>query len=165
MSCDAAALALALRLAGYRPDAAAPRLLRAAAVARPLSPLAGEPLFSSIVRDAARLKGEVDGWRRRAADGWTWNAAELDALKAQAATLASLDMQGHLELARRGTDGDLKCILRGLSQDLPRRLDQLASAPDAPARRAALDELFYLLRDNVEGVTTPAKTDSQAVAG
>jgi hypothetical protein len=166
MSCDAAALALSLHLASWRPDQGAPRLVRAAsAAAPPVSPLAREPLFASIVGKAGRLRGEVEGWRRRAATGWSWSAADLDRLKAQASELAALDMQGHLELARRGTDGDLKCILRGLSQDIPRRLDELAAARDPLGRKSALDELGYLLRDNVEVVTTPATTSSEAVAG
>lgn len=166
MSCDAAALALALHLAGFNPAEASPRLVRVAASAPPpAGDLAKDPLFASIAADASRLKGEVQGWRTRANKGWAWRADELATLAARADALSQLDMQGHLELARRGTDGDLKCILRGLSQDLPRRIADLeaASAPDA--RKAALDELFYLLRDNVEVVTKPQTTSSDAVAG
>ncbi len=166
MSCDAAALALTLHLAGYNPSEAAPRLTPAAASAPPpAGALAKEPLFALIVADASRLKGEVAGWRARVARGWTWRADDLAALEARAGALSALDMRGHLELARRGTDGDLKCILRGLSQDLPRRIADLKAAGAPAARQAALDELFYLLRDNVEVVTTPASTTSEAVAG
>ncbi len=166
MSCDAAALALTLHLATFRPAETAPRLLRVAASApAPAGDLAKEPLFAAIVADASRLKGEVAGWRTRAAKGWAWRADELATLEARADALSKLDMQGHLELAKRGTDGDLKCILRGLSQDLPRRMADLKAASEPDARKAALDELFYLLRDNVEVVTTPERTNSEAVAG
>ena len=166
MSCDAAALALTLQLAGFRPVEAAPRLVPAAASAPPpAGSLAREPLFASIVTGASRLKGEVAGWRARASKGWAWRADELAALEARADALSQLDMQGHLALAKRGTDGDLKCILRGLSQDLPRRIADLKVAAAPEARKAALDELFYLLRDNVEVVTTPASTTSEAVSG
>ena len=158
MSCDAAALALTLRLASYRPDVETPRLVRAVASA-PLpssNPLAQEPLFRDIVSHAATLRTRVDGWRRTPR---ALTATEAAALDAEARALSDLDLQGHLTLARRGADGDLKCILKGLSQDLPRRVADLSKAPDLPARKAALDELFYLLRDNVEVVTTPAKTE------
>ncbi len=157
MSCDAAAIALALRLASYRPDAAAPRLIRAAASARPPgNPLAREPLFASIVRDASRLRDAVDALRtgRSPAD-----EAALGRLDARAQALAALDMKGHLTLAGRGADGDLKCILKGIAQDMPRKVAALRAA--APAgRRAALDELWYLLRDNMEVVTAPSRLQS-----
>jgi hypothetical protein len=58
-------------------------------------------------------------------------------------------------LAARGTDGDLKCILKGISQDLSVKLKALEAAPDAKARLQAVKELTYLLRDNVEVITSP----------
>ena len=160
MSCDAAALALSLHLAALRAEAGGPRLLRTIASAPPpaaTSALSREPLFASIVAGAGRLQGEVDAARRK-------GAAPVPALDAEVAKLSDLDMQGHLELAKRGTDGDLKCILRGISQDLPRKLAAVRAASDPAGRRSALDELWYLLRDNVEVVTTPAKTTSTDTA-
>lgn len=161
MPCDAAALALTLRLASYRPDVETPRLIRAAAAARPpVNPLAREPLFASIVRDAVRMRDAVDALRtgRSPADD-----AALGRLDAQAQALAALDMQGHVELAKRGTDGDLKCILKGIAQDMPLKLAAVRAA--APAdRRPALDVLWFLLRDNVEVVTAPPVTVSTEVA-
>ncbi len=159
MSCDAAALALSLHLAAVRADAGGPRLLRVASAPPPVAanPLAREPLFASIVAGAGRLKGEVDTLRRKSAVP----AADVDA---EVAKLSELDMQGHLELAKRGTDGDLKCILRGISQDLPRKLAAVRAAADPADRRSALDELWYLLRDNMDVVTTPASTSSTDTA-
>jgi hypothetical protein len=58
-------------------------------------------------------------------------------------------------LLQRGSTDDLKCILRGISQDLPVKLKELESAPDAKTRHEALDDMFYLLRDNVEVITAP----------
>ena len=158
MSCDAAALAFVLRLADHRPDAQAPRLVRAIA-SSPLpamNPLAREPLFGAIVKSAGRLRDEVDAARRRGAP----SPAELTSLNAEATALAALDMQGHVALAARGTDGDLKCILKGISQDLPRKLAAVNAAVDAGGRRSALDELWYLLRDNVEVVAAPPAAQS-----
>lgn len=159
MSCDAAALALALHLADYDPAEGAPRLIRAVASAPApvVNPLAREPLFSSIVRSAGRLRDAVDGVRR---SGGAPSPDSLRTLDAQTAALAALDMQGHVVLAGRGTDGDLKCILRGISQDLPRKLAAVAAAADPAGRRSALDEFWYLLRDNVEVVTAPPVVES-----
>ena len=162
MSCDVAAAAFLHYAAWVRSGPSASQLTRAAfvrVVDVPATPLAREPLFGLIVRDATRLRGEVEALKAGAAD-----AAALSTVRPQIAALSALDMQGHLELARRGTDGDLKCILRGISQDLTRKLDQVAAAPDLPARHAALEELSYLLRDNVEVITTPPAQTSTDVA-
>ena len=163
MSCDAAALALTLRLASYRPDVETPRLIHAAAAARPpaarTNPLAREPLFSAIVESARQMRDDVDALRA----GRGRDADALGRLDSQATALAALDMQGHETLAKRGTDGDLKCILKGIAQDMPRKVAAVRAA--APAGRgAALDELWFLLRDNVEVVTTPATAASTDVA-
>ncbi|HQT54544.1 MAG TPA: hypothetical protein PKX06_13855, partial [Phenylobacterium sp.] len=69
--------------------------------------------------------------------------------------LAALDMQGHLLLAQRGTDGDLKCILRGISQDLPLKLEAMTAAATPKDRDLALRDMAYLLNDNVEVITAP----------
>ena len=73
-------------------------------------------------------------------------------------TLTSLEVSGSFK--ERGTDGDLKCILRGISQDLPLKLQAVDAAAVGPARDAALTDLFYLLRDNVEVIITPATVTS-----
>jgi hypothetical protein len=160
MSCDVA-LSAALLFAAFSPartTTPALTVIPAVASAAPrLNPIAREPLFAKIVAEAERLKGQVDSWRA----GPTLPAQPgLDAFKSQVAALSALDMQGHVELARRGTDGDLKCILKGISQDLPRKLDEVAAADDVSKRKIALDELFYLLRDNVEVITTPPTVHS-----
>ena len=162
MSCDVAAAVIMNYAAWVGSGPSASELTRAAfvrVVDAPSAPLAREPLFGSIVRDAGRLRAQVDRLKAGAADAET-----LASVRPAVAALSALDMQGHLELARRGTDGDLKCILRGISQDLPRKLDQVLAAADAPARRAALEELSYLLRDNVEVITTPPAQTSTDVA-
>lgn len=166
MSCDVAAAAFALHLAALHPGppAADAAWLLPAAAGVPaharVNTLAREPLFASIVDSATRLEARVDGWRRAAAP----SADQLAAFRPQVSALSSLDMRGHLELAKRGTDGDLKCILRGISQDLPRKLDAVAAARDRAAVHSALDELYALLRDNVEVVTSPPRDSSTDVA-
>jgi len=152
MSCDVAA-SMTLWLAAFagHPNAEAAQLLQpVAAVASPLS-LAHEPLYADIVARAKALKKDV---ARYEAAGST---PGFDRFKTQVEALAALDMKGHLDLAKRGTDGDLKCILKGISQDLPKRLDEVAQASTAAARSKALSDMAYLLNDNVEVITAPPK--------
>lgn len=140
MSCDLAALASVLWLAAAP---AAP-----AASVQPPSAVAQEPLFAEIVARAGALKAEVDAFRGKP-------TPVTPAFKARIAELAALDMQAHRSLAQRNLDGDLKCILRGIAEDLPLKLQALEAAADAQARDAALRDMAYLLNDNVEVITAP----------
>ena len=159
MSCDIA-MSAAILLASFQPGShAAPRLMLAALVDAPapatatMNPLAREPLYADIVKRAGVLKAQVSSYR--AAPASTAPLPGFDAFKTDVAALSTLDMQGHLDLAKRGTDGDLKCILRGISQDLPRKLAEVDQAKTADARSAALQDMFYLLRDNAAVITSP----------
>jgi hypothetical protein len=157
MSCDAAAAGLiwlaSLTSAGGTPPTLLPVLSASAPAVT--SHLASEPLYADIVGRAGKLQAIVDGYRKTGAA-----IPKFDDFKAEIDALSALDMKGHLDLAARGTDGDLKCILKGISQDLPRKLAELSTAATAKDRAAALDDMFYLLRDNVEVITTPATVTS-----
>ncbi|HEY3695537.1 hypothetical protein [Phenylobacterium sp.] len=148
MSCDAAAAAVYLWLAAASPMAATP--VTSPQVAAPSGAVAYEPLFADIVQRARRLKSEVEGFR--AAHG-----AVPEAFRTEVRALSDLDMKGHVTLAARGTDGDLKCILKGISQDLPLKLEALDAAKSPKDRDMALADLAYLLNDNVEVITAPPK--------
>jgi hypothetical protein len=153
MSCDAIALTAMLWMASATPGEAGAQTV--AAVTAPAPALAQEPLFLDIVKRADALKTRVDGWK-----GKEGPIPGFDAFKAEIEELSKLDMQAHLLLKARGTDGDLKCILRGISQDLPVRLKEVETAADQRARDMALKEMFWLLRDNVEVITTPPSVTS-----
>ena len=153
MSCDAIALVASVWLASSSPMTAT--MSPAVAVSAPPSSVATEPLFVDIVRRADALKAAVDAWK-----GKEGPLAGFDNFKVQIDELSKLDMQAHLLLKERGTDGDLKCILRGISQDLPVRLKEVETAADTRARDMALKEMFWLLRDNVEVITTPVTVTS-----
>jgi hypothetical protein len=148
MSCDAVAFTAFLWLASTGP-AHAPRPL-VPIVAAPTS-VAGEPLFADIIRRAGDLRLQVAALRKAGPGPLPGFASFQD----QVAQLSDLDMKGHVLLKERGTDGDLKCILRGISQDLPLKLKDVADAADPKARDTALRDLDYLLRDNVEVITAP----------
>ena len=152
MSCDAVATAAVLWLAAMAPAAGEPMKPE---FTPPSGAVALEPLFADIVRRAGELKLAVDavhGGGQALPDDF---AAKID-------ELARLDMKGHFTLAERGTDGDLKCILRGIAEDLPLKLQAMQGASEAAARKEALEDMSYLLRDNVEVITTPPRPDSMS---
>ncbi len=158
MSCDVA-MAAYLFLASAGPGAPPPQVVATLEAPRPV---AGEPLFVDIVKRAGRLRGEVERYRtpELKASAAAVPLPGIDKFKAELAELAALDMQGHLTLAKSGQDGDLKCILKGISQDLPLKLQAMMGATTGAAEDVALRDMFYLLRDNVEVITTPPKAGS-----
>lgn len=141
MSCSAAAMLSALWLAAAPQAAGAP-------TATPPVVISTEPLFADIVRRAGALKAEVEAFK-----GAT--SPIPDAFKQRVGELAALDLQGHKSLAERNLDGDLKCILRGISEDLPLKLKALEDAKTAQDRDVAVADMGYLLNDNVEVITAP----------
>jgi hypothetical protein len=154
MSCDAVAAAAFVWLASTSPLNAPHGLTLAAAEAPPPS-VAGEPLFMDIVKHARQLKAETDAFLKDDLSTGADALPDYAGFKARVAQLSDLDMQGHVTLAQRGAKDDLKCILRGISQDLPVRLKDLEAAATPKARTDALKEMSYLLRDNVEVITAP----------
>ncbi|WP_332659925.1 hypothetical protein [Brevundimonas sp.] len=157
MSCG---VALAVSLLLSDPNVALAAAQPPAPVAAP-APVAGEPLFADIVSRSGALKSVVQGW----IDAGVMNQSDFAAspaftgFKAQAEALAASDMQGHLILKERGTDGDLKCILRGISEDMPKKIAAVEAATTPAERRVALDELAYLLNDNIEVITAPPQPE------
>lgn len=158
MSCG---IALAVALMLVDPAVAEAAALPPVAPSAPVS-VAQEPLFADLVARSGALKSIVDGWMAsgEADRSGFFTGAAWAAFKGQATELAQRDMQGHLILKERGTDNDLKCILRGISEDIPLKVAALEAAADAPARRLALDELSYLLNDNVEVITSPPQPEA-----
>ena len=148
MSC---AIALALTLLAA-PDAAAAALQAPAPVAVTAN-LAREPMYADIIRRATALHAQTSRFAGLTAENKPLPG--YPGFKAELAALGALDMQGHLDLKARGTDGDLKCILKGISEDLPKRLADYESAQTVEARVEALKEMGYLLNDNVEVITQP----------
>ncbi|QUD87058.1 hypothetical protein [Phenylobacterium montanum] len=152
MSCDVAVAAfLMFASAG---DAQQARLILADAAA-PAS-VAGEPLFHDIVLRAAGLKSQVETWR--AGIGQAAGPVPLsgfEAFSARIGELSALDENGHKLLVSRGAADDLKCILHGIAQDLPAKLEAVKAAKTGHEEDLALRDIAYLLNDNVEVITAP----------
>jgi hypothetical protein len=152
MSCDVAAAAF-LMFASAAPGGAPPAVIPAVAAA---AHVADEPLFKDIVGRAGRLKTRVEDYRKAlGAAPAPLVLPAFDAFTAEIGALAALDQQGHELLKARGTDGDLKCILHGISQDLPLKLAAVAAAKTGHDEDQALRDMAYLLNDNVEVITAP----------
>ena len=149
MSCGIAlAVSLALTPVNYVEAAPAPSALVS---------VASEPLYAEIIDRASRLEAQVAALRTPAlkASPTALPRPGFAAVKAEAARLAALDMEGHRDLAARGTDGDLKCILRGISEDMPGKIAAVEAATTGAAQDLALDELRHLLIDNREVIKAP----------
>jgi hypothetical protein len=158
MSC-AIALALALLAA---PEAGAAATTTVPAAVR-TAPLAAEPMYADIIRRATALRAETGRFAALTAENKPLPG--YDRFKADLAALGALDIQGHLDLKARGTDGDLKCILKGIAEDLPQRLAGYEGAQTVEARVDALKEIGYLLSDNVEVITSPPGPATPPPAG
>jgi len=157
MSCDAVSLSITLWMAALGPGpAGAPAPQPQFAIAAPPS-VAHEPLFAGIVSQAGGLKAQVEAFRKTAPA----DAPELmplpgfDEFSRKIAALSELDEKGRMELVSRGATDDLKCILHGISQDLPVKLKDVTEAKTPKARDLALRDMVYLLNDNVEVITAP----------
>ena len=153
MSCG---VALAVSLLLSDPNVALAAAVPPPAADAPVS-VAGEPLFANIVLRAGALRSVVRQWSDNLASTpeWYMGSGELERFTVETTDLAALDMQGHVILKDRGTDGDLKCILRGISEDMPTKVEAVRLAATPAPRRVALEELAYLLNDNVEVITAP----------
>ena len=138
------------------------QLMAGQTVARPLEivavepvNLAHEPLYAGIVADAARLRAQTEDFAVRPSLQWLKSLHFRN--YAEAITeLAARDMKGHDDLKARGTDNDLKCILKGVSIDLRLKLDAMRSARSDQDLGRALEDMTLLLDDNIDVVTKPA---------
>ncbi len=123
------------------------------------NPIAKQPLYADIVKRATRLKTKTDSFAARPSTARLQGKA-FSAYGSEIQALARLDMQAHYDLIKRGTDRDLKCILMGVSRDLPIKLDAIKAAKDEPQLKTAFKNMSDLLDDNVGLITTPATADS-----
>lgn len=163
MSCDAVAFSAMLMFASFTPDAqadAAPAVIQPAPAPASVPPpsVSGEPLFLDIVGRAKRLKAQAEAYRAGLPKDPAAVAAALkgfDVFQGKIAELAAQDMKGHVTLKERGAVDDLKCILRGISQDLPEKLKAVGEAKTVKDQDLALRDMVYLLNDNVEVITAP----------
>jgi hypothetical protein len=152
MSCDVAVAAFIMFAQAGPATVAAP----VPAVADVPQSVASEPLFADIVQRAGSLRTEVEAYRQ-GLNGVTdpRPLPDFAAFTDGITQLAALDEKGHVVLVARGVKDDLKCILHGISQDLPGKLAAVTTAKSGHDEDAALRDMDFLLRDNVEVITAP----------
>ncbi|MEJ2814982.1 hypothetical protein [Caulobacter sp. CCG-8] len=158
MSCDAVAFSAMLLFASFSPDAQANAAPAVVQQGQPPASVAGEPLFVDIVGRARKLKAQTEAYRAALPKDPAAVAAALkgwDRFGVKIGELSDLDMKGHVTLKERGAVDDLKCILRGISQDLPEKLKAVTEAKTVKDQDLALRDMVYLLNDNVEVITAP----------
>jgi hypothetical protein len=158
MSCDAVAFSAMLWFASFSPDVQAGPAPAVVQSGQAPASVAGEPLFVDIIGRAKRLKAQTEAYRTGLPKDPAAVAAALkgfDVFQGQIAELAAQDMKGHVTLKERGAVDDLKCILRGISQDLPEKLKAVGEAKTVKDQDLALRDMVYLLNDNVEVITAP----------
>jgi hypothetical protein len=152
MSCDVAAAAFLMFAAATGPSGAS----LTPAVAETPVPVASQPLFVDIVGRAGKLKAEVEHYRTGLAGASDVVALpRAEAFAADIGQLSAMDQQGSDWLKAHSSDGDLKCILHGISQDLQAKLAAVSAAKTEHDEDLALRDMAFLLRDNVEVITAP----------
>lgn len=125
------------------------------AATAPVSVLAKEPFYSGIVADATRLRAQTEDVAARPSLKWL-GTPHFRSYAEAITELAARDMKGHDDLKARGTDNDLKCILKGVSIDLRLKLDAMRAARSDRDLGRVLEDMTLLLDDNIDVVTTPA---------
>ncbi len=124
-----------------------------------VSAISHEPFYAGIVTTAGKLEHETDGFAAKPA--LSLLGEKRFATYAQnIQALSDADMKGHLDLKARGTDNDLKCIMMGVSLDLPKKLDAIRAATSDAELGTALGNMSSLLSDNIDVIVTPATTNS-----
>lgn len=118
-----------------------------------VNPIAAEPLFADVIARATALRTQVETYRAGLTE--TAPLPQLAAFRERIDALAAVNQTASDTVRARGVDGDLACILQGISLDLRYRMGELEKAQGKAARDAALKEMLYLLRDNVEVIQAP----------
>lgn len=122
-----------------------------------VSAISREPLYADIVRHANALKSQTEGFAPiKAVPSNPAFATYVAAIRDLSADV----LKAHLDLKARGTDNDLKCILKGVALDLDLKLEALVAAPSDSERATALQNIALLLSDTSEVIVTPATADS-----
>jgi len=123
----------------------------------PTNAISKEPFYAALVLRAGRLKRETEAFKPSVT---LLSQRRFQAYADNIRQLTDDDLTGHLDLKKRGTDNDLKCIMKGLSLDLPIKLKAIESAKTDAEMAVALNQMTALLSDNIDVIVTPETADS-----
>ncbi len=123
------------------------------------SAISHEPFYAGIVADAKKLEARTDALGKAPKLGLL-TQARFKTYAHDIQALSDADMKGHLDLKARGTDNDLKCIMMGVSLDLPKKLAAIEASKSDAELGTALGNMSSLLSDNIDVIVTPATVSS-----
>lgn len=123
------------------------------------SAISHEPFYAGIVTDAKKLEVRTDAFAKTPKLNLL-NQARFKTYARDIQALSDADMKGHLDLKARGTDNDLKCIMMGVSLDLPKKLAAIEAAKSDTELGTAFGNMSSLLSDNIDVIVTPATVSS-----
>ena len=123
------------------------------------SAISREPFYAGIVSQAGQLEHQTDTFAAKPSLRLL-GEPRFAAYARDIQALSDADMKGHLDLKARGTDNDLKCIMMGVSLDLPKKLDAIRGARSDTELGTALTNMSALLSDNVDVIVTPETVSS-----
>ncbi|MDC7676094.1 hypothetical protein [Asticcacaulis machinosus] len=121
--------------------------------------IAKEQPYAGIVKQSGALKARSDTYNK-APSLTLLNNAKFQAFVADVGNLSEQNLKAHFDMKARGTDNDLKCVLKGVSIDLKLKHDALLAAKTDAELKHTLTELSALLSDNIDVITTPATVQS-----
>ncbi|WAC46798.1 hypothetical protein OVA03_08700 [Asticcacaulis sp. SL142] len=125
----------------------------------PVNAIAKQQPYSGIIKQAGRLRTRSDTYAKAPSLTLLANG-KFQAFAEDIGALSEQNLKAHLDMKARGTDNDLKCVLKGVSIDLKLKHDALITAKTDAELKHTLDELSALLSDNIDVITTPATVQS-----
>ncbi|GGZ27423.1 hypothetical protein [Asticcacaulis endophyticus] len=125
----------------------------------PVNAIAKEQPYAGIIKQAGKLKTRSDTYAKTPSLTLLTNE-KFQAFTAEVGSLSEQNLKAHLDMKARGTDNDLKCVLKGVSIDLKLKHDALIAAKTDAELQHTLNELSALLSDNIDVITTPATVQS-----
>lgn len=124
-----------------------------------VNPVSQEPFYADLIRRAEALKAQTEAFADAPKPGLIGDPV-FEAYAREIGLLAERNLRAHDDLKARGTDNDLKCVLKGVAVDLPLRLEAIRDATGEQALKESLEDMAYLLEDNIEVIRTPATAES-----
>ncbi|MFT4089761.1 MAG: hypothetical protein QM645_03440 [Asticcacaulis sp.] len=127
--------------------------------ALPVNPVSQEPFYADLIQRAQTLKATTDAFAAAPKMSLLTDPA-FEAYGRDVVALTELNLKAHYDLKARGTDNDLKCVLMGVSLDLPIRLEGIRVSTTEQELKDTLEDMAFLLEDNIDVIRTPATVDS-----
>jgi len=129
--------------------------------ARPEASVNAAPQLRPILTKAKALNIAWGHFTKSAHKDLNWpNQKGWGPIKLQIEALAQLDLKAHEALKAKATDQDLKCIMKGLYLDAPKRIEALKTARDKESKLKAAADLSLWIEDHIVILSAPKTAES-----